>query len=162
VDGLVVTSEGERYFEKFGTLLQHEPERQWLREEIDRVVSLPFPRGVECAEHEIATASRRYRVRRIRLGPGVFMVGAALVASIDGLPSDLPSMASLQAEFGLTRRESEVALLLARRLTTAEIARAIGTSDHTARHHVERVRSKLGVSRRSEVARLLKGVATRK
>ena len=37
-------------------------------------------------------------------------------------------------------------------LREAEIATALGVSPHTARTHVERVRRKLGVARRTEVA----------
>jgi DNA-binding CsgD family transcriptional regulator/PAS domain-containing protein len=56
---------------------------------------------------------------------------------------------------GLTARESEVARLLARRLSNAELAAALGVSAHTARHHTERVMQKLGVRRRAEVAAML-------
>ncbi len=52
----------------------------------------------------------------------------------------------------LTARESEVALLMAERLTHAEIADRLGISGNTARRHCEHVLSKLGVSRRQGVA----------
>ena len=56
----------------------------------------------------------------------------------------------------LTRREQQVARLLAHRASNQEIAAALGISPHTARHHTERVLSKLGVQSRSDVrARLL-------
>ena len=54
--------------------------------------------------------------------------------------------------FGLTPREAEVAALLVRRRTNREIARELGISPHTARHHVESVLAKLGVHSRRDVA----------
>jgi len=64
--------------------------------------------------------------------------------------------AALPGTLGLTRREAEVARLLAERLSNAEVAAALGVSAHTARHHTERVMQKLGVrSRRAIVSALL-------
>jgi DNA-binding CsgD family transcriptional regulator len=52
---------------------------------------------------------------------------------------------------GLTRRQRQIALLLANRATNAEIAGALGISVHTARHHSQNVLDKLGISSRSQV-----------
>ena len=58
------------------------------------------------------------------------------------------------AGFGLTRREAQIARLLARRATNREIAEQLDVSRHTVRHHVENIFAKLGVhSRRSIGAR---------
>ena len=63
----------------------------------------------------------------------------------------VPSLARL----GLTRREAQVARLLARRASNPEIAEQLGISPHTVRHHAENVFSKLGVhSRRAIGGRL--------
>ena len=52
--------------------------------------------------------------------------------------------------FGLTRREAQIARLLARRATNREIAEQLDVSAHTVRHHVENIFAKLGIhSRRS-------------
>jgi DNA-binding CsgD family transcriptional regulator/tetratricopeptide (TPR) repeat protein len=59
-------------------------------------------------------------------------------------PSHLPA--------GITRRELEIATLLAANLTDKEIATALSISWHTARKHVENVMRKLGVGRRNQVA----------
>ena len=56
--------------------------------------------------------------------------------------------------FGLTRREAQIARLLARRATNREIAEQLNVSPHTVRHHVENIFWKLGIhSRRSIAAR---------
>jgi len=59
------------------------------------------------------------------------------------------------ARFGLTRREAQIARLLARRTTNREIADQLGVSPHTVRHHVERIFAKLGVTSRRSVAEQL-------
>jgi DNA-binding CsgD family transcriptional regulator len=56
---------------------------------------------------------------------------------------------------GLTRRERDVARLIALGLATKEVAQRLGISPHTARHHAERVFVKLGVNNRCGVAALL-------
>ena len=61
-------------------------------------------------------------------------------------------MDELQDQAGLTRRESQVALLLAERFTNKEIARQLRIEPNTARRHSERVLRKLGVSSRRDVA----------
>ena len=59
------------------------------------------------------------------------------------------------AQFGLTKREAQIARLLARRATNREIAEQLDVSRHTVRHHVENIFAKLGVhSRRAIVAQL--------
>lgn len=65
------------------------------------------------------------------------------------------SLAPSLARLGLTRREAQVARLLARRATNREIAERLGMSPHTVRHHAENVFAKLGVhSRRAIRAQL--------
>ena len=58
-------------------------------------------------------------------------------------------VAYLQERYGLTRRELEVATLLAQGRTNTAIASALHISTHTARHHTQRVLGKLGVHSRA-------------
>ena len=55
------------------------------------------------------------------------------------------------ARFGLTRREAQIARLLARRATNREIAEQLDLSPHTVRHHVENIFAKLGVHSRRTI-----------
>ena len=58
-------------------------------------------------------------------------------------------LAYLQDKYGLTRRELEVATLLAEGRTNTDIAKALHISTHTARHHTQRILGKLGVHSRA-------------
>ncbi len=96
----------------------------------------------------VATPSARYALRA-SFAPAALWGREGLVqVALDAAP---PSAAAP----GLTAREAEVARLLARRLSNAEVAAALGVSPHTARHHTERVMQKLGVSKRADVAAAL-------
>ena len=60
--------------------------------------------------------------------------------------------AELTARFALSRREAEVALLLARGMTDAAVAERLAISLHTARRYSERVLRKLRIHSRAAVA----------
>jgi DNA-binding NarL/FixJ family response regulator len=68
-------------------------------------------------------------------------------------PADLVSI--VLESYGLTQRESEVVPLLARGLSTKEIATEMRISHHTVNDHIKVIFSKCGVTSRGElVARL--------
>jgi len=77
---------------------------------------------------------------------------------------DLRESASQQALaelFGLTPAEANLALLLARGLSLAEVSEAQNISQHTARAQLKSIFAKTGVSRQAELVRLiLKSVAS--
>jgi DNA-binding CsgD family transcriptional regulator/PAS domain-containing protein len=63
------------------------------------------------------------------------------------------------AQYGLTRRECEVAVAVVRGGTTAQIAAELMVSAHTVQDHLRKVYDKLGVASRQQLAmRLLGGV----
>ena len=68
----------------------------------------------------------------------------------------VPAALRLQDEYGMTPREVEVALLLATGLSNSALARQLGISPHTARHHTQRVLGKLGVHSRAEAGARLR------
>jgi DNA-binding NarL/FixJ family response regulator len=61
----------------------------------------------------------------------------------------------------LTRREWEVAELVAGGLTNREIAAALVLSERTAQNHVQHVLTKLGLSNRSQIAAWMSRLSTR-
>jgi len=69
---------------------------------------------------------------------------AALVAQIGGGGADGPAL--------LSRREAEVARLVAEGLTNREIAERLVISQRTAQNHVQHILIKLGFSTRSQIA----------
>lgn len=64
----------------------------------------------------------------------------------------LPEATRLRNRYGLSRREAEVALLLAEGLTNAEVAARLFISPHTARRHTEQVLDKLSLRSRKALA----------
>jgi DNA-binding CsgD family transcriptional regulator len=99
------------------------------------------PRGFRL-EHELPLLAL--------LAPALKAGTAALLRAGAPRPADAAAE-RLISRFGLTRREAEVALLLAERLSKREIGERLGLSRHTVRHHAESVFLKLGVHSRLEV-----------
>ena len=60
--------------------------------------------------------------------------------------------ARARAPGGLTARELEVLLLVARGASSRDVARQLVIADKTARNHIERIYTKLGVSTRAEAS----------
>ena len=65
--------------------------------------------------------------------------------------------ANLQTRYGLTRREVQVAVLLAQGRSNSAIAQDLRISAHTARHHTQRILSKLEVHSRGEAGAKIRG-----
>ncbi len=82
------------------------------------------------------------------LPPGVFDCELGILITAECSTPRLPSAAELHEALGLTAREAQVALSLAAGQGDAAIARELGISAHTVRHHVERIFLKLGVHSR--------------
>jgi DNA-binding CsgD family transcriptional regulator len=114
----------------------------------------PGRTGAVVTDGSIATG--RYRLRAVRLRPGLFGSEGSVLVMADRLQDDALDRARIRERFGLTEREAEVAVLLADRRRNAEIARSLGVSVHTARHHIERVLLKLGGCKRRDVQRVLR------
>lgn len=107
-------------------------------------------------------------VREVRTENGSYTLRGSRISRTDGLhpvvlvyteSKDVPVIASpkqrLRERFGLTRKESEVALLLAAEKSNEQIADALFISRHTARHHTQSILAKLGVQSRRDVAEVM-------
>ncbi|MEJ2218267.1 MAG: LuxR C-terminal-related transcriptional regulator [Gemmatimonadota bacterium] len=67
----------------------------------------------------------------------------------------LPGVREVMAVHDLTRREAEVALLLARGASNRDAAETLSVSPHTVRKHAEHIFAKLGIHSRTVLALLL-------
>jgi DNA-binding NarL/FixJ family response regulator len=72
-------------------------------------------------------------------------------AAVEGVLSAAGHRTSLQiaAPAGLTAREVEVLVLIARGATTQQVSRMLNITSKTAGNHIERIYSKIGASSRA-------------
>jgi DNA-binding CsgD family transcriptional regulator len=97
------------------------------------------------------------RGHRARLRSDGHETGGGGLASQNGrLPAPVPVALSLNIEHGMTPREIEVAMLLTEGCSNRTIAHRLGISQHTARHHTQRVLAKLGVHSRAQAGARLR------
>jgi DNA-binding CsgD family transcriptional regulator len=159
----VVDTSGNRLYQNraLDALYLAEPDRQRLelavREIAGGVVRGDAEWGV-CAYQRCDTTTNSYELRLTRSAGLSSLPGAAGMVIVESVYENearrRTESVHVRERFGLTPREVEVALLLAKRLTTGEIASTLGVSTHTVRHHTESVFAKTGVSRRSSIAAL--------
>jgi DNA-binding CsgD family transcriptional regulator len=101
------------------------------------------------------TTGGLFKIRRTPL-PLCLSAGIGFtVVMIEKEHEKWPLPEELRRRFGLTKREAEIALLLASGLRTREIAERLFISWHTARTHTEKTFRKLGVRARGQVAAVL-------
>jgi DNA-binding CsgD family transcriptional regulator len=104
---------------------------------------------------QVRTQTATYKVQGCLSGRAPLGDAPLVIVRLDrASPPQLP-VGQLRDRFGLTRRQAEVAVLLARRKTNPEIAGALSISPHTARHHTESVLGKLGIGDRRQVAQVV-------
>ncbi len=150
-------------------LLAGDPEmgrvEQGLAELARRIRPLGFARRGEIAPGvpvtaEVRTARARYCLRAALLPVSGSGFGEAFLVTVeaDGGTPALPTADKAQVRFRLTKREAEVALLVAEGLSNDAIAERLFVSRHTVRHHVEGAMAKMeltGRGREAVAARLL-------
>lgn len=147
---LAAEPEAHRLREAVGALARRLAAR-WSRRE--RTMHPPAP---DDARAYVRTRAMEYRLLGSYLDADVAGAECVLVL-VERLRPVLPSSAALDARFGLTPREAQVAVLLAEGLTDGAIATRLGLRAPTARRHTERVLRKLGVHSRAAVALTLLG-----
>jgi DNA-binding CsgD family transcriptional regulator len=92
-----------------------------------------------------------WRVSGSRLELESGRAAPTILVSLLPRASEAGSCKELRARYGLTSRELEVVQLLQLRRSNAEVASALGISEHTARHHTENVLLKLGLHSRTQI-----------
>jgi DNA-binding CsgD family transcriptional regulator len=147
----------ERYRNRaFREMLRLEPDAPALVEAVQQLAAAhPTTPDAPAApvQLHLDLAGGAYRLWVTRAPLPLFDGGGLLVAVERTSP--YPPPAALQRRFGLTPRETEVALLLAEGRSNDALAAALSISPHTARHHVQRVLDKLDVGSRAGVAHAL-------
>jgi DNA-binding CsgD family transcriptional regulator len=149
-------------------LLVQDPERSHIESNMRRVAAAVLAavqenrvaagdKHADGRRREIATTMAAYRLRGNPIGPNTLGRPRAVLVSVDRVSVQVPAEDSLRARYGLTARELQVASLILHRLSNNEIARMLGISPHTARHHTENVLIKLGVRSRGALRRLVSG-----
>jgi DNA-binding NarL/FixJ family response regulator len=106
---------------------------------------------------EVRTARTCYRVSAAAAAPGVVHPSLAAVVAVERLPASDGPQGEVRERFGLTSREAQVAMLLARGRTDLEIARELAVTRHTAERHTEHVLAKLCVHTRAAVGARIRG-----
>lgn len=95
----------------------------------------------------VAVVEARSRVEALARDGALCHRATAAVFVADGAPAAEPAIPD-----GLTRREAEVLVLLARGLGDKQIAARLGISVRTANHHVQHIYEKTGVRGRAALA----------
>jgi DNA-binding CsgD family transcriptional regulator len=106
---------------------------------------------------EVISNNRRYRLEGHRLANSPDRAAPIVLVFVDEAKPELPVDDELRRRFGLTRKESCVARLIADDRTNDQIAKELCISPHTARHHTERILAKLGANSRTQVRSALVG-----
>lgn len=104
------------------------------------------------AARKVTTRKASYDLKGTLLPPGSFGPDPSVMIMVSRNGAELPSAEALRERFGLTRREAEVALLLAVGCSNSEIAQRLFVSPHTARRHTANIFEKLGVNTRKGLA----------
>jgi DNA-binding CsgD family transcriptional regulator/PAS domain-containing protein len=101
------------------------------------------------------TPTARYTVTASALDREPSSYGLAVAIIVERADQATFAESALRDRYHLTPREIEVARLLDRGSSNVEVARILGISAATARHHTEAVLLKLGLSSRARVPSLL-------
>lgn len=99
-----------------------------------------------------ATSHHQYEACATPWPSGLKSAHAAVAVQLHWISDPLPSVAELMRCIGVTQRQAEVMRLLALGLSNDQIARQLGISRHTVRHHCEWVFLKLAVHSRKALA----------
>lgn len=153
-----------------GHLLRLEPDPERLMQQVrsfaQRILPLldgraPVDVAGAAGTHRVRTGAASYLLRGAFLPAGSFGGLPAIWVTVQPAQARLPPVELLRERFGLTAREAEVALLLARGGTNKAIARELGIRPATVRTHSEHLFPKLGVSSRKALGLALLELAER-
>ncbi|MEP6573818.1 MAG: LuxR C-terminal-related transcriptional regulator [Gemmatimonadota bacterium] len=105
---------------------------------------------------EFTVQSRRFLCRGRMLSPDPLWSSGLVLIALQAETRREPCALEMRHRYGLTARETEVAMLLANGCSNTNVATELHVSRHTARRHTERVLAKLQVSSRAKVGVLFR------
>jgi DNA-binding CsgD family transcriptional regulator len=111
-----------------------------------------WPSGVPRVVASVRTDTAEYRLWATWMPPGSFDGGETMLVSVEPLTAAMPNAETLATRFGLSRREAEVALLLATGHSDAAVGARLGISHHTVRHHGTHIFRKMGIRSRAALS----------
>lgn len=161
-EGVAVYRGGEERYRNraLRKLLENDERRETLitgmarcARKLERVLRGRSPSGaLRAISTEVRTPRNRYRLAANHLDGG--SDGEPVTVMVVARPAIplLPDEAALRERYGLTSRQAEVAILLARGRSNREIADELVISRHTARHHAQRALEKIGAESRKALA----------
>lgn len=166
--GAALYRDGTEYFrnDALRELLRSDPQREEITEAMRAHArrltlasnSCQLLIAADLDARSLTTSRNRYRLTATRFDRQSDGLSATVMVSVRAAIPPLPETRQLAERYGLTARQAETALLLARGMTNREIADRLGVSEHTARHHAQRVLEKVGTGTRKALAvRLLAG-----
>ena len=162
---ILVEGSARRYLGIAATVLGHLDEAVWqLRAAISANQREGLHAHTAFATFDLARALARRRRPGDREEAAALAVSAAATAGQLGMARLLRQTRSLSAELAglatgpLTRREREIAGLVARGLTNRQIGAALHISERTAENHVQHILTKLGLHTRTQIAVWIAGV----
>jgi DNA-binding CsgD family transcriptional regulator len=145
-------------------LLTADPEAERVRSEARRVATDLSKRVLGAPGEDAAailhtrptatltTQQSRYSIVASVMPAGMLHARPLVVVVVERLTRTAPTANELRQKFGLTRRECDVARLLAIGKSNRAVSIELGISPHTAERHTERVLLKLGLNSRAGVA----------
>jgi DNA-binding CsgD family transcriptional regulator len=111
--------------------------------------------GVLMGERKVPASGGEYHVQAVFVGASLWGAPCVLTTLLPP-PGDPSGWERLRTHFRLTRAQTRVAQLLIQGLRNAEIAERLFLSEHTVRHHIEQIRTKVGGHTRAAVAARLR------
>lgn len=146
-----------------GAVLASDAERESVLAQMRRFALRVPPRSSAAAPGavnscDVQTTSTRYRLRGVSVeDPESGTIDRSVLIIVESPTARIPTADTLASRFNLTATEAAVALLLVQGRSNDAVARKLGISPHTARHHTESVLSKLDASSRAEAGAKILG-----
>lgn len=165
---------GLAFFSDSGEPLCHNDSFEWLAAQADGLVPVVqdlvssmvgrvragpshAPRIEQMEQRSVEAGDFNLRLRGSRIAFNLWGTGDCFLISIEPeRDSGTDLLETLQHRYGLTRMQSRVAILIAEGLSNKEIAASLWISLHTAKNHCKAVLQKLDLTRRTQVAAVLR------